>query len=196
MMRNKCVAKATGDYIIEIDGDIFLHRKFIADHIREAGHGFYVKGGRVNLGKALTARICKSLEPHKINFWSRGIESKPENAVHCTLIASFLSTRYRKAKSAALGCNMSFFRDDFIRINGYDEFYEGWGGEDLDLGNRFLNSGCKKKYLKFSGIVYHLWHEDKFMYNRDRNMQHMKTANIRNEIRCENGISKYLMLKE
>lgn len=44
--------------------------------------------------------------------------------------------------------------------------------------------------------IIHLWHEDKFMYNKDRNMQHMKTTNARNEIRCENGISKYLELKE
>lgn len=36
MMRNKSVAAATGDYIIEIDGDIFLHNKFVEDHKRLA----------------------------------------------------------------------------------------------------------------------------------------------------------------
>lgn len=60
MMRNKCVARSTGNYIIEIDGDVFLHPKLIADHLREAGRGIYVKGGRVNLGKELTEEICKS----------------------------------------------------------------------------------------------------------------------------------------
>ena len=36
MMRNKSVAASSGDYIIEVDGDVFLHPKFIEDHLREA----------------------------------------------------------------------------------------------------------------------------------------------------------------
>ncbi len=192
MMRNKCVARSTGNYIIEIDGDVFLHPKFIADHIREAGHGIYVKGGRVNLGKELTEKICKAGSARPIHFWTKGIESKPENAIHCIWVARFLAPRYRKKRSSALGCNMSFFRDDFIKINGYDEFYEGWGGEDIDLGERLQNSGLSKRYLKFAGIVYHLWHEDKFMYNKDKNMQHMRMQSERKIVRCTDGVDKYL----
>lgn len=192
MMRNKCVARSTGNYIIELDGDVFLHPEFIADHLREAAHGVYVKGGRVNLGRELTERICRSGVAPSIHYWTRGIESKAENAIHCPLLAHFLAPRYRRNRSAALGCNMSFFREDFIRINGYDEFYEGWGGEDIDLGNRLQNSGCQKRYLKFSGIVYHLWHEDKYMYNREKNFRHMEELNARHAIRCAQGVEQYL----
>ena len=46
MMRNKSVAAATGDYIIEIDGDIFLHNKFVEDHKRLAKPGHYLRGTR------------------------------------------------------------------------------------------------------------------------------------------------------
>lgn len=193
MMRNKCVARSIGNYIIEIDGDVFLHPRFVEDHLREARRGAYVKGGRVNLGKALTEAICSAAQPRPIRFWTQGIESKPENAIHCIPIARFLATRYRKYRSAALGCNMSFFREDFLRINGYDEFYEGWGGEDIDLGNRLQHSGCSKRYLKFAGIVYHLWHEDKFMYNKEKNMQHEKMQNELKAVRCKDGVDKYLL---
>lgn len=191
MMRNKCVAHSTGNYIIEIDGDVFLHPGFVADHLREAGHGVYVKGGRVNLGKKLTEEICQSGKPRPIHIWTRGIEGKPENAIHCTWLARFLAPRYRRKRSVALGCNISFFREDFVRINGYDEFYEGWGGEDADLGKRLLNSGCKKRYLKFAGIVYHLWHEDKFMYNKAKNLHRMEMLDEKS-VRCEDGVDKYL----
>ena len=192
MMRNKCVARSTGNYIIEIDGDVFLHPKLIADHLREAGRGIYVKGGRVNLGKELTEEICKSGMVRPIHVWTKGIESKPENAIHCIWLARFLAPRYRRKRSAALGCNMSFFREDFIKVNGYDEFYEGWGSEDIDLGKRLLNSGCRKRYLKFAGIVYHLWHEDKFMYNKTKNLQYMRMLDERKTVRCTNGVDKYL----
>ena len=192
MMRNKCLARSTGNYIIEIDGDVFLHPKLIADHLREAGRGIYVKGGRVNLGKELTEEICKSGMVRPIHVWTKGIESKPENAIHCIWLARFLAPRYRRKRSAALGCNMSFFREDFIKVNGYDEFYEGWGSEDIDLGKRLLNSGCRKRYLKFAGIVYHLWHEDKFMYNKTKNLQYMRMLDERKAVRCTNGVDKYL----
>lgn len=192
MMRNKSIAASTGDYIIEIDGDIFLHPMFVEDHLRMAKPGFYMKGGRTNLGKELTAEICKEREPRQIRFYTKGIESKPENAIHCLPLARWLAPRYRKNKSAALGCNMSFYRKDIISVNGYDEFYEGWGGEDGDLGCRLKMAGIKKSYLKFCGIVYHLWHEDKYMYNKDKNFQHSYECEQRGLAYCEDGLDKYI----
>ena len=192
MMRNKSVAKASGDYIIEIDGDVMLHRLFISDHLAMARKGHYVKGGRSNLGPALTQQLCEKGMPRRISCWTSGIESKAENAIHCLPIAKILAPRYRKHKSAALGCNMSFFREDFIKINGYDEYFEGWGGEDGDFGSRLQRSGLSKIHLKFAGIVYHLWHEDKYMYNREKNFAYSLRPDDEAPIRCENGVDKYL----
>lgn len=192
MMRNKSVAAAKGDYIIEIDGDIFLHPEFIRDHLHLAAPGHYVKGGRTNLGPALTDEICNSEHPRHIGFFTRGIESKALNSVHMRTLADYLAPRYRKNKSSALGCNMSFFKSDFLSINGYDEFFEGWGGEDWDLGNRFQRAGLKKLYLKFAGIVYHLWHEDKYMYNKAKNFDYMEKAKTDKPVYCENGVDKYI----
>lgn len=191
MMRNKCVATAIGDYIIEIDGDVILHRDFVKDHISFAKRGCYVKGGRTNIGHKLTDKLCLRGVLSPLNFFTLGIESKPENALHLPIIARLLSSHYRKNRETALGCNMSFFRTDFIAINGYDEFFEGWGGEDGDLGRRFQSYGLKKRHLKFAGIVFHLWHEDKYMYNKDINYAYSKQ--IDKPIRCENGVDKYLI---
>lgn len=191
MMRNKCVAQASGDYIIEIDGDVFLHPMFVADHVRQARKGCYVKGGRTNLGKALTEDICSQSVSRPIRFWTKGIEKKPENAIYSRLLSDILVTRY-KGRSLALGCNLSFFKNDFIAINGYDEFFEGWGGEDLDLGYRFQNYGLTKRTLKFAGIVYHLWHNDLYMQNLHKNMTYAKSSEQNKRVRCEVGVDKYL----
>ena len=59
MMRNKAVAASEGDYIIETDGDIIMHPCFVADHVSMARKGCYLKGGRVNLGRELTDRLCE-----------------------------------------------------------------------------------------------------------------------------------------
>ncbi len=193
MMRNKSIAASTGDYIIEVDGDVFMHPRFVEDHLREAAPGCYLKGGRTNLGKALTERICRGRRPMKIGFFTGDIESKAENSIRCPWLAHWLAPRYRKNRSSALGCNMSFYRKDIVAVNGYDEYYEGWGGEDGDLGCRLQMYGLKKRYLKFSGIVYHLWHEDKYMYNKEKNFQHSFECEERGKAYCDNGLDKYLI---
>lgn len=192
MMRNKCVAKASGDYIIETDGDIILHPKFVYDHIRLARKGSYIKGSRVNLNKKLTGKICASRKSRKIYPWTKGIESKAENALRLPMLSSFLAPRYRKNSAVAIGVNLSFWRDDFIAVNGYDEFFEGWGCEDRDLGYRLQKSGLNKRYLKFAGIVHHLWHESKYMYNIDKNHEYMSRQKTSEIIRPEHGIDQYL----
>ena len=190
-MRNKAVAASSGDYIIETDGDVILHRNFISDHVRLAKEGCYLKGGRTNLGKELTARLCNAGKLKNINIFSRGIESKPENSLHLFNIAKMIAPYYRQHKETALGCNMSFFRKDFEAINGYDEFFIGWGGEDGDFGRRLQRYGLKKLQLKFAGIVYHLWHEDKFMQNKELNFNYSMRSDDEQPIRCRDGYDKY-----
>lgn len=96
MMRNKSVAAATGDYIIEIDGDIFLHNKFVEDHKRLAKPGHYLRGTRVNLGQKLTEEICKSRVNRRIYPWTIGIQNRAETAIHSTPVSNFFADRYKR----------------------------------------------------------------------------------------------------
>ena len=192
MMRNKSVAAATGDYIIEIDGDIFLHNKFVEDHKRLAKPGHYLRGTRVNLGQKLTEEICKSKVNRRIYPWTIGIQNRAETAIHSTPVSNFFADRYKKNVSSGLGCNMSFWRSDFLAINGYDEFFEGWGKEDDDLTHRLQRKGCKKRSLRFAGIVYHLWHGHESMESDQKNAEYFRKNNEKNIVYCENGVSKYL----
>lgn len=190
MMRNKTVAASTGDYIIEVDGDVILHRDFVKDHIGFARRGFYLKGGRANLGPEITEKLCASGCLRPLRFWTRGYESKPENALRIPWLGRWLAPRYRRHRESALGCNMSFFRDDYMAVNGYDENFEGWGGEDGDFGRRLQLSGLRKRHLKFVGLTFHLWHEDKYMYNKEKNFEYSQRPDP--AVRCANGIDKYL----
>lgn len=189
MMRNKCIALASGEYIIEIDGDIIMHRNFIRDHIRFARKGFYLKGGRANLNKKFTETICMRGILPTLGLFSNAYESKRENSLNIPIIGRLLMSRYRKKRGLALGCNMSFFKSDAIAINGYDEFFEGWGGEDGDFARRLRLSGIKKHHLKFIGNTFHLWHDDKFMYNKSINEAY-SMRDLSSPV-CENGLNKY-----
>lgn len=191
-IRNKCVARAKGDYIIQIDGDIFLHPDFISDHLREARPDCFLKGGRVQLNEEYSSKILSKGEPSKIHFLSSGIEAKRPNTLRMPVIADLLAPRYRKHRQNVLGCNMSFFRDDFIKVNGYDESFEGWGGEDLDLALRFANAGVNKRYLKFCALAYHLWHPEASKEKSQRNHELAYEHSAGGVIRATVGVDRYI----
>ncbi|EAH7584684.1 glycosyl transferase family 2, partial [Campylobacter jejuni] len=58
------------------------------------------------------------------------------------------------------GCNMSFFKTDFDKLDGFNENFIGWGREDSEFVARFLfNKGIFRR-LKFKAIAYHIYHEE------------------------------------
>jgi len=191
MSRNRAVAASRYEYIIGIDGDAILHRDFIADHLYFSEKGYFLKGGRVNLNKTLADRCCKEGKLPHIHFFSKGLLRRI-NAFRCLPLSRYLAPRYKRNRLEGLGCNMSFWRDDYIKINGYDEFFEGWGGEDYDFAARLINSGVKRLYLKFSGIVYHLWHTDLYMQNKEKNFAYYYDKRDKKAVWCEKGINQYL----
>lgn len=194
-IRNKCIAAATGDYIIQIDGDIFLHPMFVADHLQQARPGYFLKGGRVQLDKERSEAVCASGKAPWIHFLSGGIEAKRANTLRFHNLASYLAPRYRKNRDNVLGCNMSFYRKDLIAVNGYDEDFKGWGGEDLDLSFRLRNAGVGKRYLKFCALAYHLWHREAAMdhckANHEAAYKHRESASVR----CKQGLNQYISEK-
>lgn len=192
MARNKCIAVAKYEYIIQIDGDIILHPYFVKDHILCAQKGCYIKGGRVNIEKKLTEKLCETQKFRELNFFTRGL-SRRENSIRCIPLAKYLATR-RKTRPG-LGCNMSFWREDLLLVNGYDEFFVGWGGEDYDLAMRLMHLGRQKLALKFAAIGFHLWHNDKYMENREKNFDYYHKQIEEMAIRCEHGIDQYLTSK-
>src|SRR5690349_16761621 len=42
MIRNKAMAAAKGEYLIQIDGDLVLHPDFVYDHVHAAKKGYFL----------------------------------------------------------------------------------------------------------------------------------------------------------
>ena len=87
---------------------------------------------------------------------------------------------------------MAFWKDDFLFINGYNEDFEGWGSEDVEIELRFLNAGLKRCNLKFGALQYHLYHPDNSKARERINESLVLETKTQNLIRCNNGIQKYM----
>lgn len=186
---NKTVAKSNADYIIQVDGDCLLHPNFIQNHLENSQPNLYLYGTRVHIKEKYVNKVLnKSVV--QFSFFSKIIK-KRFRGVYLPLanklfnIQETISDKFR-------GCNTSFWKKDFIAVNGYNEDFQGWGREDSELMIRLHNLGIKAKRLKFNGIVYHLDHPEKDRSNFKTN-DYIQNETIKKKLTyIANGIDKYL----
>lgn len=191
-IRNKAAAVAK-DYIIQIDGDLILHTHFVQNHIEAAEKGKYICGSRVMINNTFTQRIINGSEKvTRFDFFRKGIGNR-FNAVYLKKISNFINrVRSYNNLENIRGCNMSYWRDDFIAVNGYNEEFVGWGREDSDLVFRFDRYALKRRYFKFQGIVYHLYHKENDRSNLSQNDNILLAAKKNPGYTCKKGVSQYL----
>lgn len=185
IIMNEALASANGDYIIQIDGDIILQRSFIADHLSEAKKGFYIKGSRSMLSASRTKNILQSKNVH-IHPLTKGVGSKI-NATRFPFL-SFLFRGDKLRSNNLRGCNFSFWKQDFMHVNGYNNELEGWGHEDIELAARLTNLGIKQRQLKMKAVCFHLYHKINARNNEDLNYKKYQMVVESGITTCKNGI--------
>jgi glycosyltransferase involved in cell wall biosynthesis len=153
--RNNGIIKSSGDYLIFIDDDIILHPAFISDHHRFAKSNCFYCGSRVILDAEKTAQTMKN-DTYKFPIWATGLKSRG-NAIRIPFLHKIITGSgytYKRLR----GCHLAFWKEDLIRINGFDERYTSWGREDSDIAMRMMHAGVKRINLKWAALCYHLYH--------------------------------------
>jgi glycosyltransferase involved in cell wall biosynthesis len=184
--RNNAIFKSSGDYIVLIDGDTIIHTDFVKDHIANAESGYFVQGSRALLSEKQTK---KALAEKIVNFsfFSSEIKNR-KNSIHSKLLSLIFSNKKNHLRGIK-SCNMAFYRKDCLNINGFNNEFEGWGREDSEFVVRLMNSGVKRKNVRFYAIQFHLWHNENSRMSLERNDTMLDDA-INNRIHwCENGIN-------
>ncbi len=197
-IRNKAVAQSQGDYLLFIDGDCIARPDFIATHRRLAETGYFVAGNRVLLNQGFTQEVmAQSILLHEKSA-CYFLKLRLQGKINRTL--PFLSVPLgwlRKAQprkwQKAMTCNLAVWRENFIRVNGFDELFEGWGYEDSDLVIRLIHAGVKRKEGRFAAPVLHCWHSyhDRSQHdvNYARLMERLADQSV---IFAKKGICQYL----
>ena len=187
--RNRAIAKSNYEYIIVIDGDTVLHKDFIKDHKRFAQDGLYIQGSRVLLQSEFTSSLIKKNLFKKPSFYLEHAKNKI-NMVRLPFLTKLMSYFKNQNINRIRGCNFSLFKDDIIKVNGFNEEITTWGREDSEFVQRLFNSGVRKQHLKFSGIQYHLYHKERIHNNINNNILQATIKN--NATWCSLGIDGYL----
>jgi len=190
--RNRAIAMATGEYVVTIDGDIVIHPEFVRAHRRFARRETYVQGSRVLLSEAFT-REAIATGRTAFSPFSSGMGNRL-NATYFPPLAALIARLPTKQDTdwRTRSCHMAFWRDDAVRINGFDEDFVGWGHEDSDFAARLMHSGVRRRNLKFAAIAYHLHHPAFARGDAARNHAMYEATVAEQRVVCENGLSKYL----
>jgi GT2 family glycosyltransferase len=105
----------------------------------------------------------------------------------------FPVVKRNKEHRGIIGCNMGFWREDLVAVNGFDEAYTGWGiGEDSDIGARLYNLGRPRKFVYGWAVVYHLNHPQLPKAHVPESKRSLAETIASGKISCERGLNQYL----
>jgi glycosyltransferase involved in cell wall biosynthesis len=191
--RNRAAERARGQYLVFLDGDCVPRRDFVARHRALAERGWMVAGNRVLLSESLTRRVLDQRMP--LHAWTRAQwkaahakgdinRTLPLDYVPLGQLRKLASRRWQRVRT----CNLGVWTDDFHRVRGFDETFEGWGFEDSDLAVRLLNAGVQRKEGAFATGVLHLWHPENDRRHEGRNWDLLQKRIRSGETQPEKGM--------
>ncbi len=187
-IRNEAIKRSSGDYIILLDGDCIINRHFVADHMALAEEGYFIQGKRVHVNRSAVERFCHDHTDSPFTLINMAILREISNVHHILRMPFLPSVKNRKLKGIK-SCNMSFFREDILAVNGFNEDFVEWGNEDSELACRFFKYGLIKKVHPFMAICFHLWHPTN-KTSSDTTRKLLAATIASKEYVCKNGIIK------
>lgn len=96
-----------------------------------------------------------------------------------------------KHKTNEEATGMTLYPTQLLKeINGYDEFYHGWGAEDTDVHIRLKNSGFKVLFYDTEVLIKHQWHPKDYRQKDSSQIFHTQQERINHAYLLQTAQSK------
>ncbi len=192
--RNNGIRAAQGDYLIFLDCDFAVVPGAISQHARAAKPGRYVAGLCKYLPQAETEHFMQAeITPELLTTHYHNLPEHPIRREHFKFNKYALLRALRLVGPHKPQCSSHFsiYKQDLEFVNGYDENFVGWGGEDEDLSVRLNMAGFSGHSLITTAKVLHLWHRHELKtadWREGANVAYLKRKQIC--YRCANGLAR------
>jgi glycosyltransferase involved in cell wall biosynthesis len=156
--RNAGARATQAPYLLFLDGDCILPPHHVATHLAHRRQSAVFSGDCGRVEQAITQNV--TADAVRAGNFSGLLTNKERRRLRKldwkSRLYNFIQhpTKPRSLRSG----DFSIWRSDFDRVNGFDENFCGWGGEDDDLGWRLRRAGLRLHSLMRWTYSYHLWH--------------------------------------
>lgn len=161
---NNAVRNCEGDLLVFCDQDLIFSEDYIKIIENKSKLNFFIMGRPENTTEKekniILEQLNNKVEYKEINkYINREYNKMVEKLLKKDYMRYILfSIGVKKRGVKLVGMSYALFKSDYLKVNGYDEMYKGWGAEDDDFGNRLSVAGIKGKPFKPKEISLHLWH--------------------------------------
>lgn len=161
---NNGVRESEGDYLVFCDQDLIFPEDYIEKMIKSARRGEYLMGRAHNTTEEEKKEILSRQELEADYSFIKNIIPEQYYKDMDWLYRKdrkrrILQRLYLNKRGIRLaGMSYGLFKENYLKVNGYDEKYQGWGYEDDDFGNRLCVAGVKSRELLTDLIQLHLYH--------------------------------------
>ena len=161
---NNGVRNSSGDLLIFCDQDLIFGEEYIETIENNIKNNIFLMGRAHHITEDEKNTILSDIE--SINSYDEIIKKLPAKYIETIdkMLKEDKKRRIIKALKLAkrgirlVGMSYALMKEAYVKINGYDENYVGWGQEDDDFGNRLTVAGINGKELVTQNIQLHLWH--------------------------------------
>ena len=197
---NNGVINSEGELLVFCDQDLIFGEEYIEYMEKNIKKGCFLLCRPISVNEEEKNIILKKIELS--NKYEELLKPLPKDyleSVNKTLktdrkrrILNILKLSKRGIK--LVGMSYAVMKSDYLKVNGYDENYNGWGEEDDDFGNRLYVAGIKGKELKTPNMQIHLWHYSdptkKHSMNEEYYYKRKKEIFSNKNYFCKNGCSE------
>lgn len=159
--RNNAARHAKGNYLVFFDQDLIFTKNYLEMILANKEKNCFYSGYPVWLDEKQTKLVSPDII-RSGNFDCFLTQQQRDSICKQYRKERFYtilySLKFRKIGCKLRGCVFSFYKTDFVKVNGFDETYENWGYEDDDLGHRLHASGISgvnRIYREYSMHCYH-----------------------------------------
>ncbi|MGL5053559.1 MAG: glycosyltransferase [Cetobacterium sp.] len=196
--RNNGARLSEGDYFVFMDQDIIFGENLLEEIENQAKKNTFLKMRAIYINKK-TKELIEDKFQKKENYKSILSELKTEdlkendkNYKKDRLYVCLYKLGLRKRAAKIVGLGFGLFKEDYYKINGFDEIYEGWGYEDDDFGNRLTFSGIFGIPLKTNYPMIHMYHKEAPSKGKSLNENYYREKRKeyfqKKSLYCKNGI--------
>lgn len=155
--RNDGFLATTAPHVLFLDGDCLVPSDHLQHHLAVLRPGVVTNGYCIRLDRPTSEQITlESVE--RGDFTRLQLTGELRKLAMMRLKSSFYNLIRHPRKPNLRGGNVGICKGDFLRVNGLDEHFRAWGGEDDDFGWRMRAAGLRIESVLHRTRTYHLWH--------------------------------------